>query len=72
MTSQPIVLASQLIFANYDDTQILNDWHLIGIVLALSGIVTCLLLLGEAIPYLRDDVTTEQDAENPHGINVRK
>ena len=72
MTSQPIVLASQLIFANYDNTQILNDWHLIGIVLALSGIVTCLLLLGEAIPYLRDSVTEEQDTENPHGINVRK
>ena len=51
-------------------TQILTDWQLIGVVLAISGIVTCLLLLGEAIPYLRDSVVKEQDTEKPHGTNV--
>ena len=50
----------------------LRDWQLIGIVWALAGIVTSLLLLGEAIPYLRDSVTKEQDMERPKGINVSK
>ena len=40
--------------------------------MAISGIVACLLLLGEAIPYLRDSVAKEEDTENPLGVNVSK
>lgn len=52
--------------------QILTDWQLIGVVLGISGIIGCLLLLGEAIPHLRDSVVKEQDTENPEGKNVSK
>ena len=50
--------------------QIQTDLHLIVVVLSTTGIIVFLLLLGEAIPHLRDDVRLELDLENPYGVNV--
>ena len=51
-------------------SQIQSDLHLIVVVLSTTGIVVFLLLLGDAIPHLRDDVRLEVDMENPYGVNV--
>ena len=52
--------------------QILTDWHLIGIMLAVTGVDVILLSVGEIITYLRDHVSLEQDIENPQAISVNK
>ena len=52
--------------------QILTDWHLIGIVLAVTGIDIILLSVGKIIPILRDRVSLEQDTENPQALSVNK
>ena len=50
--------------------QILTDWHLIGAVFALTGIVVFLLFLGDVIPPLRNDVFRDTDMEDSTGIDV--
>lgn len=57
---------------DYVILQILTDWHLVGILLAVAGIDVFILFLGDVIPPLRDSVPQEQDAENPQTINVNK
>ena len=52
--------------------QILTDWHLIGILLAVAGIDAFLLFLGDIIPPLRDNISQELDTESPQTINVMK
>ena len=38
--------------------------------MVVVGIAVFLLLFGDAIPQLRDNVTQEVDMENPEGMNV--
>lgn len=56
---------------NYVAIQILSDWNLIAIVLAIVGWTILLLLFGEAVPYLRGVVALVQDLEHPQERNVR-
>lgn len=51
--------------------QVPTDWKLIVIVLVIAGVAVFLLLVGEAIPYLRGAVARVEDAENLKGRNVR-
>ena len=43
----------------------LHDWHLIILVLALSGVQACLLFLGSIVPSLQPNIHLVQNAENP-------
>lgn len=49
--------------------KILTDWHLVGILLAVTGIDVFILFLGDIIPPLRDSVPQEIDSENPQAIS---
>ena len=51
--------------------QVLTDWKLIVIVFVIVGVAVFLLLVGEAVPYLRGAVVLVEDAEDPKGRNVR-
>ena len=51
-------------------TQILTDWKLIIIVLVIVLVAIFLLLLGEAIPFLRRTVVLKDDPEHGDGRNV--
>lgn len=51
--------------------QILTDWKLIIIVLVIVLVAVFLLLLGEAIPFLRRTVALMDDPEHGDGRNVR-
>ena len=55
----------------YHATQILTDWKLIIIVLVIVLVAVFLLLLGEAIPFLRRTVVLVDDPEHGDGRNVR-
>lgn len=50
--------------------QILTDWKLIVIVLAITGFTTLLLIIGEAIPFLRGTAKRVSDPESREGRNV--
>ena len=50
--------------------QIFNDWHLVLIVLTITGISVLLLLLEFSIPMLRGTPKLEVDRENPIGHTV--
>ena len=54
----------------YGYIQILTDWKLIVIVLVITGVAVILLLIGEAVPYLRSNVVLVEDAEQKYGENV--
>jgi hypothetical protein len=41
------------------------------IVLVITGVAILLLLIEEAVPYLRGEVVLVEDRESSHGINVR-
>lgn len=52
-------------------TQILTDWKLIVIVFVIVSVAVLLLLLGEAIPFLRRIVVLKDDPEHGDRRNVR-
>lgn len=54
----------------YHAIQILTDWKLIIIVLVIVLVAVFLLLLGEAIPFLRRTVVLKDDPEHGDGRNV--
>ena len=56
--------------SSFDKFQPIHDWHLIILVLALSGIQIFLLFLGSAVPLLQPKLHLIQNAENPVLIEV--
>ena len=50
--------------------QILTNWKLIIIVLAITGFTTLLLIVGEAVPFLRGTAKRVNDPESREGRNV--
>eukprot|EP00731_Ephydatia_muelleri_P010455 Em0005g1041a len=50
----------------------IHDWHLIILVLTLSGVQMFLLFLGSVVPVLQPNLHLIQNAENPVLIETRK
>ena len=64
------LMKSQFDINYFLQIQILTDWKLIAIVLAIAGLATLLLLFGEAVPYLRRVAVLVEDSEHLYGRNV--
>ena len=54
----------------HHSSQVLRDWHLLAVTVAVTGTSVFLLLLETAIPPLKGKVTQEVDQENPSGMTV--
>ena len=52
-------------------TQVLKDWHLVAVMMTVTGITIFLLLLEMCIPLLRGSVIKGTDQEEPTGRTVR-
>ena len=52
-------------------SQILTDWRLVVIVLVITAVAVLLLVIEEAVPYLRGEAILVEDRESSHGVNVR-
>ena len=50
--------------------QVLTDWKLIIIVLAITGLTMLLLIIGEGIPFLRGTPMQVKDRESQRGRDV--
>ena len=50
--------------------QILTDWKLIVIALAITGLTMLLLIIGEGIPFLRGTPKQVKDRESQRGKDV--
>ena len=55
-------------FCHY--SQVLRDWHLLAVTMAVTATSILLLLLETAIPPLKGKVTQEVDQEHPSGMTV--
>ena len=47
-----------------------KDWHMLTLILIVTGFSVLLLFLETAIPHLRGSVTREIDQEHPSGKTV--
>ncbi|XP_011405199.1 PREDICTED: gamma-aminobutyric acid type B receptor subunit 1-like [Amphimedon queenslandica] len=51
--------------------KILTDWHLMGIILLITGGMVFILIIGSAIPQTRLKLSLESDRENSNKFNER-